>query len=165
MLYLYYQNIHSLCCYQEIAFWAPLYLPYYFTVGVFLSSVLGPTQFSIFTSDTQWDLLGAPSASFPVRSSWVVVDLVERRDAIQGHPDGFEEWAHINLRKFSKTKHEILHLGQSNPQYKTDWRIKPCIEDLGTAVDEKMDVSWKCAVATQKGNCILGCIKRSALSR
>lgn len=67
--------------------------------------------------------MSAPSASLPVASSGVV-DLVEGRDAIQRHLDGFEEWAHTNLRKFSKIKHEILHLDQSNPQHKRDRRVK-----------------------------------------
>lgn len=91
-----------LWCSQGIAFCALVYLLYYLIVGVFQSPILGPALFTIFTCDTQWDMLSAPSASLPVTPSWVVANSVERRDIIQEHLDGFEEWAHMNLRNSVK---------------------------------------------------------------
>jgi len=73
----------------------------------------------------------------------------------------------VNPVTFNKAKCKVLHLGQSNAQYKYvlgDEGIEssPAEKDLGLLLDEKLD---QCALTAQKTNHILGCIKSSMASR
>ncbi|PKU37897.1 hypothetical protein llap_11803 [Limosa lapponica baueri] len=72
--------------------------------------------------------------------------------------------------KFNQAKCKVLHLGHGNPRHKyrlgREWIESSTEEkDLGMFVDEKLNGTQKCVLATQKSNRILGCTNRSMASR
>jgi len=106
--------------------------------------------------------------------------VLEGGNAIQRELERLEEQACANVMNINKVKCKVLHLGRDQYQYQSEWGINglsevnglnglnglsPVDKDFRVLVDEKMDMSWQCALTAQKASGILGCITQIVASR
>ena len=125
-------------------------------------AVLGPVLFNIFVNYINDGIECTLSNFADVTRPSGALNMKEGRYGTQRGLNKLTRWAHVKLMRLNKAKRKLLHLGCGNPKY--IYRLEELLEsspmeNLEVLVSEKHRMSQQRALAAQKANSILGCIK------
>ena len=138
------------------------------TSSVVQGSVLGPDLFVIYIDDIDacFDEIRSFLNKF-ADDTKVAKEIrgVEDREDLQRGLDNLWDWASKWQMKFNVEKCKIMHTGRTNPEYGYTLNDIPLgttqeEKDLGIIIMDNLKPSRQCAVAANKGNQILGQIRR-----
>ncbi|KAJ7410734.1 rna-directed dna polymerase from mobile element jockey-like [Willisornis vidua] len=95
--------------------------------------------------------------------------ILEGKDAIQRDPERHEMdlYNPCEVRQ-GQVQDPAPVSGQFHHKYKLSReciKSSPEEKDLGVLLDERLDINWQCAIKILKVNDIVGCVKRSVVSR
>ncbi|PKU36186.1 reverse hypothetical protein [Limosa lapponica baueri] len=135
-----------------------------------LHPILGPVLFNIFINDLDEETACTLSKFADDTKLGGVADTSEGCAATQRDLDSLESCVVRNLMKLYKSKHSAVHQGRNNLKHwyrlGSDMVERSSAEmELGVLVDNKLTMRQQCALVAKKANGLLGCSKKSVVSR
>ncbi|KAI8500844.1 hypothetical protein Bbelb_216620 [Branchiostoma belcheri] len=134
--------------------------------GIPQGSVLGPILFVIYINDLPESVSCAVKIFADDSKLYGNVKQSNSIEAIQGDLNEVDKWSKLWQLQFNVGKCKVLHLGRSNGKAEYTLGGQKIMEteeekDLGVIVDNKLTFHSHTARAANKGNQLLGLIKRS----
>ena len=135
--------------------------------GIPQGSILGPVLFTVFINDLPDNI---ESICKVFADDTKIYDSPKNNTIIQNDLCKLEEWSNIWQLYFNTTKCKVLHIGRNNPEL--DYKMKlgdshinltKCDneKDLGVTFDKLLTFDVHISNAINKGNKMLGLVKRS----
>jgi ribosomal protein L29 len=149
---------------QAVSQWRPV------TSGVPQGSVLGPVLFVIYINDMPEVVDSSIRLFADDAKLFSTANSSFERTQIQSDLDRLTEWSNKWLLRFNAKKCAVVHLGYKNERRKYEMKGEPentvlaesdCEKDLGVFVDSKLKFDTHCQKAANKGNRLVGLVRRA----
>lgn len=134
--------------------------------GIPQGSVLGPTLFIAYVNDLP-EAVHCPVKLFADDAKlYTSVEGAHSQIQMQEDLDALGEWSRKWLLPFNLAKCKTLHMGHGNTQHQYRILDSPLCQvsvekDLGIFIDDKLKFRKQAAAASNKGNQVLGVIRKS----